>query len=106
MFFAKAYPRVYGINPIVSSIAIVQNKPDLVYYKMMNSAYIFNMQRLVPAIYTQDSLKMYLKTHPEAAVISRKQFDEEIRSVTDLVPVFEQKDIFENPTTVIYKLVR
>ncbi|WP_276362756.1 glycosyltransferase family 39 protein [Daejeonella sp. H1SJ63] len=103
LFFAKAYPRVYGINPIVSSIAIVQNKPDLVYYKMMNSAYIFNMQRLVPAIYTQDSLKMYLKTHPEAAVISRKQFDEEIRSVTDLVPVFEQKDIFENPTTVIYQ---
>jgi len=103
-FFAKAYPAVYGVNPVSASVSILKDKPDLVYYKMMNSAYIFNMQRLVPAIYTQDSLKMYLKAHPEAAVISRKQFDEEIRSAADLVPVFEQKDTFENPTTVIYEL--
>lgn len=104
LFFAKAYPAVYGINPVVSSIPIIQKKPDLVYYKMMNSAYVFNMERIIPAIYSQDSLRTYLKAHPDAAVISRKQFDEEIRSATDLVPVFEQKDTFENPTTIIYEL--
>lgn len=104
LFFGKAYPAVYGINPVVSSIPILQKKSDLVYYKMMNSAYVFNMERIIPAIYSQDSLKAYLKAHPDAAVISRKQFDEEIRSATDLVPVFEQKDTFENPTTIIYEL--
>ena len=106
LFFAKAYPRVYGINPVVASLELLKNKPNLVYYKMINSAYIFNMQRLVPAIHSQDSLSNYLKKHPDALVISRKQFETEILVAGDMVPVFEQKDTFENPITVIYKSVR
>jgi hypothetical protein len=106
LFFAKAYPRVYGINPVVASQELLTNKPNLVYYKMINSAYIFNLQRLIPAIHNQDSLSNYLKKHPDALVISRKQFETEIQVAGDMVPVFEQKDTFENPITVIYKSVR
>jgi hypothetical protein len=73
---------------------------------MINSAYIFNLQRLIPAIHSQDSLSNYLKKHPDALVISRKQFETEIQVAGDMVPVFEQKDTFENPITVIYKSVR
>jgi hypothetical protein len=106
LFFAKAYPGVYGINPVAGSLELLKNKPDLVYYKMMNSAYIFNMQRLVPAIQTQDSLSLYLKAHPDAMVISRKEFETEIQAAGKLNLVFEQKDTFESPITVIYKSVR
>ncbi|MDP3467480.1 MAG: glycosyltransferase family 39 protein [Daejeonella sp.] len=103
LFFAKAYPRVYGINPVAGSLELLKNKPDLVYYKMMNSAYVFNMQRLVPAIHSQDSLSLFLNEHPDVLVISRKQFEKELEAAGNLVPVFEQKDTFENPVTVIYK---
>jgi len=106
LFFAKAYPEVYGINPVAGSIELIKDKPDLVYYKMMNSAYIFNLQRLIPVIQSQDSLSVYMKAHPDAVVISRKQFEPEIQAAGDLMPVFEQKDTFENPTTVIYELRR
>ena len=106
LFFAKAYPEVYGINPVASSIKMIKDKPDLVYYKMMNSAYVFNMQRLIPAIQSKDSLSGYLKYHPDAVVISRKQYEPEIKAAGDIVLVFEQKDTFENPTTVIYELRR
>ncbi|MFA6944895.1 MAG: glycosyltransferase family 39 protein, partial [Pedobacter sp.] len=104
LFFAKAYPEVYGVNPVAGSIELVKDKPELVYYKMMNPAYIFNMQRLVPAIQSQDSLALYLELHPDATVISRKQFEQEIQVAGDMIPIFEQKDTFENPTTVIYEL--
>ncbi len=104
LFFSKAYPEVYGINPVAGSMELMKDKPDLVYYKMMNSAYVFNLQRLVPAIQSQDSLAVYLQSHPDALVISRKQFELEILSVGDMIPIFEQKDTFENPRTVIYKL--
>ena len=103
LFFAKAYPQVYGINPVAGSLELLRNQPDLVYYKMMNPAYLFNMQRLVPAIQSQDSLSLYLKAHPNAKVISRKQFEKEIQAAGDMVSVFEQKDTFENPITVIYE---
>jgi len=106
LFFAKAYPEVYGINPVAGSLELIKDKPDLVYYKMMNSAYIFNLKRLIPAIQSQDSLSVYIKAHPDAVVISRKQFEPEIQAAGDLIPVFEQKDTFENPATVIYELRR
>ncbi len=104
LFFSKAYPRVYGINPVAASLELLENKPNPVYYKMMNPAYIFNMQRLIPAIQSQDSLSVYLKEHPDATVISRKQFEGEIQAAGKMIPVFEQKDTFENPVTVIYSL--
>jgi 4-amino-4-deoxy-L-arabinose transferase-like glycosyltransferase len=106
LFFAKAYPEVYGINPVAVSIEMIKNKPNLVYYKMMNSAYVFNMQRLIPAIQSQDSLSVYLKFHPDAVVLSRKQYETEILAAGDMISVFEQKDTFENPSTVIYELRR
>jgi len=103
LFFEKAYPRVYGINPVEGSLNMLRNQHDLVYYKMMNPAYIFNLQRLVPAIQSQVSLSLYLKEHPDAKVISRKQFQKEIQAAGDMVLVFEQKDTFESPITVIYE---
>lgn len=106
LFFFKAYPAVYTINPVAGSVDLIKNKPDLVYYKMMNSAYVFNIERIIPAIQSQDSLADYMKKHPEAYVISRKQFQDEIQTAADLIPVFEQQDTFENPITVIYELRR
>lgn len=46
LFFSMAYPNVYNINPVTSSMARIRDKPKLVYYKMMNSAYVFNLQRI------------------------------------------------------------
>jgi len=106
LFFAKAYPGVYGINPVAGSLELLKNKPELVYYKMMNSAYIFNLERLVPAIHSQDSLSLFLKNHPGALVISRKEFENEIRAAGKMTSIFEQKDIFENPVTVIYRSIK
>lgn len=104
LFFAKAYPEVYGKNPVSGSIEIVKNKPELVYYKMMNPAYVFNLERIIPAINTPDSLASYMKENPHAAVISRSEFASEITTIKDMSLVFEGRDIFENPTTVIYEL--
>lgn len=106
LFFAKAYPRVYASNPVVGSLKLLENKPDLVYYKMMNSAYIFNLERLVPAIHNQDSLTLFLKKYPDALVISRKEFENEIQAAGKMLQIFEQKDNFENPVTVIYRSIK
>jgi hypothetical protein len=104
LFFSNAYPEVYSINPVASSIEKIKHKEKIVYYKMMNSAYVFNMQRIIPVIYTQDSLTNYLIKNPDAAVISRRGYEAEILSCGDLRMIFEQKDTFEKPITVIYEL--
>ena len=104
LFFARAYPRVYANNPVAGSIEMLKHNPKLVYYKMMNPAYVFNLQRIIPLINTTDSLALYMQENPDAAVISRSQFADEITIIEGMVSVFEDKDIFESPTTVIYRL--
>lgn len=104
LFFTKAYPEVYSINPVNSSIGKLKHKEKIVYYKMMNSAYVFNMQRIIPVIHNQDSLARYLLKNPDAVVISRRQYETEILSSGDMKMIFEQKDTFENPVTAIYEL--
>ena len=103
LFFAKAYPEVYKKNPVNSSLHLLENRPHLVYYGIMNPAYIFNLRRVIPSAGSMEELKVFLQKHPGAAVISRKSYKEEIESQTGLKPIFEQKDTFENPTTIIFE---
>lgn len=104
-FFSRAYPEVYSINPVAGSLELVKPQQEMVYYKMINPAYIFNLQRIIPMISTADSLKDYMKEHPGALLISRKQYEDEILQAIGMTPFFEQRDTFEKPVTVIYRLV-
>ena len=103
VFFVKAYPEFYQRNPVNSSFHLLENRPHMIYYGIINPAYIFNLQRVIPSANSIEELKKYLQEHPGAAVISRKSYQEEIESQTGLKPVFEQKDTFENPTTIIFE---
>ncbi len=104
LFFSRAYPEVYSINPVAGSLTLVKAQPDLVYYKMFNPAYIFNLQRTIPRVNTADSLKIFMQKHPHALLITRKQYEDEIMEATGMIAVFEQQDTFEMPATAIYQL--
>lgn len=103
LFFVKAYPEVYRQNPVNSSLHLLESRPHIIYYGIMNPAYIFNLRRVIPSADSMEELKKFLQEHPGAAVISRKSYQEEIESQTGLKAVFEQKDTFENPTTIIFE---
>lgn len=102
-FFAKAYPTVYANNPVSASVKLLENKHNVAYYGLMNSAYVFNMQRIIPHLSTREQLQQYLNDHPDAIIISRKSYQEEIEANTRLKPIFEQRDTFETPTTIIFE---
>lgn len=101
LFLVKAYPAVYENNPVSSSVRILRDRPHLVAYRILNPAFIFNLRRTIPYADSVSELKEFLSKHPGAAVISRKSYQEEIGSATGLKPVFEQRDTFESPTTII-----
>ncbi len=103
LFFLFAYPAVYEKNPVNSSLDLLKSRPHLVSYRILNPAYIFNLRRTVPYVNSVSELKQFLDRHPGAAVISRKSYQAEIEAQTGLQPVFEQKDTFENPTTIIWE---
>ncbi|HYK76921.1 MAG TPA: glycosyltransferase family 39 protein [Daejeonella sp.] len=101
-FFWKAYPAVYSANPVSVSLPLVQKKEHLVYYKMLNPAYIFTLQQTIPRIGDLTELKNYVRQNPDAVIISRKEFMEEILSTGDFKLIFEQRNTLETPVTVIF----
>ena len=102
LFFAKAYPAVYAENPVSASLGFVNRQSKLVGYKLMNPAFVFNLQRIIPGFESPGDLKKYLETNPDALIISRKKYQPEVDSL-GLQVVFEQRDTFEKPVTVIYR---
>ncbi|WP_207427141.1 glycosyltransferase family 39 protein [Pedobacter sp. SYSU D00535] len=101
LFFAFAYPAVYSKNPVSASFEALQKQEELVYYKMMNPAYVFNLKRVIPGFHTVEELKSYVDEHPHALIISREKYQAEIDSAFKVKVVFEQQDTFEKPVTVI-----
>lgn len=104
-FFGFAYPKVYSQNPVRVTLDQLKGK-ELVYYKLMNPAYIFNLQRVVPKLNDTSELKQYMVRHPKAILISRKEFLPEILSAGDFVKTFEQRNTLEKTVTVILEPVR
>ena len=49
-----------------------------------------------------DSIGAKLKEHPDALIISRKEFENELKKL-NLEVIAEHHDIFELPTTIILK---
>ncbi|GAB3658629.1 glycosyltransferase family 39 protein [Echinicola sediminis] len=101
IFFWLAFPKIDRQNPVVSSNTPDLQQEDLYYFKIFNPAFSFYLQRPL-----EDLEKT---SHPHKAkgyLITRKKHLKELELLDiRFVKVFEGKDLFESPTTVVLKLI-
>ncbi|HEX6847114.1 MAG TPA: glycosyltransferase family 39 protein [Chitinophagaceae bacterium] len=100
LLFSWLYPAIYKQNPMSMSIAKVRQYENIVSYQIFHPSYTYYLPKRVPVFKNLDSLKIYLKEN-KAAIISRKNFAEELRSI-GLKEELSIHDLFEGNTTVIY----
>jgi len=105
LFFTAVYPKVYLNNPVHDSAKGLINK-KLVYYKKLNPAYVFKIKKVIRGFENPESLKEYIKLNPDALVISRIEFAQEIESTLEVDTIFKKRDTFERPVTAVFKLKR
>ncbi len=53
---------------------------------------------------TKDELIEFSMNNPGGQIITRTEFEEDYDDVLNLEEVIRQKDIFENPTTIILRV--
>ena len=100
LMFNWLYPTIYKNNPMSKTIDRVKKHDHIVSYQIFHPSYTYYLPERVPVFKNLDSLKIYLQG-TKAAVISRKNFAEELRSI-GLKEEASIHDLFEGNTTVIF----
>ena len=100
LMFNWLYPSIYKQNPMSMTIDKVKQYDNVVSYQIFHPSYTYYLPERVPVFKDLDSLKTFLLTN-KAAVISRKNFAEDLRSI-GLREKHAVHDLFEGNTTVIY----
>ena len=72
-------------------------------YKIYNSAFSFYIRKPFIELENLSDLKAYIQ-HNKGYIITRKSYSDELKNISQLEKLAEAKDIFEIPTTVIYKI--
>jgi 4-amino-4-deoxy-L-arabinose transferase-like glycosyltransferase len=100
VFLNYLYPAIYQKNPMSQTIDSVKKFDKVVAYQIFHPSFTYYLSERVKVFKDLDSLKIYL-TENKAAVISRKKFTEELKSI-QLKELHSIHDLFEGNTTVIY----
>ncbi|HAA12741.1 MAG TPA: phospholipid carrier-dependent glycosyltransferase [Cytophagales bacterium] len=95
------YPQMDAWNPVVRTLPDMDTERPIVYYRVMNPAYIFYLDEPVPATHTLAELEAFLEENPDAYVISRIGWRRDFNKISGLTEWREVKDILEIPTTLI-----
>ena len=103
IFLYIFYPAVDRENPVYKSMDLVQQDLPMAHYKHFNAGFSFYYQKPIPKLNTIEEVRGFLSEHPEAFVITRKKYGEDLKEINSLQLVREQKDIFEFPVTQIYR---
>ena len=101
VFFNWLYPSLYKQNPMSQTIEMVKQYDKVVSYQIFHPSYTFYLPERVTVFKSIDSLKIFMQAN-KAIVISRKNFEEELKSI-GLKEKAAVHDLFEGNTTVLYE---
>lgn len=100
LVFSITMPAIDRMNPVSQSLFLFEEDIPVAYYKRINPAYVFNLQRKIPRLENEAELDDFIKSNGKVYIISaRKEWGEVNKP--DLEVVFEKKYLFEPPTSIV-----
>ncbi|MEL6484328.1 MAG: glycosyltransferase family 39 protein [Bacteroidota bacterium] len=101
--FGFVYPKLTASSPVSVAQNFIQDDIEVVVFKRFDSAFVINFQRTYQVFTTYEALEQFLKQHPNVMVLTNTRHPEDIKALENLTLVLEQKALFENHVTRIYK---
>ncbi|MDJ1503078.1 glycosyltransferase family 39 protein [Xanthocytophaga agilis] len=101
VLFGYAYPKVDKENPVAQTLRLLPNQQVVVGFKLFNPAYVYYLKRSIPVMHDPKELSLFLRQHPNAIVISREEFMNELTDIAHWKVLKKRRDTFESPTTVL-----
>lgn len=106
LIFTVIYPKLTATSPVAKASTILENT-EIVAYQRFDAAFPINLKKVIPVVNNMESLNQYITIHPNTVVMTNtrdQKVVEQLKQNTKLKLVFEQKALFENHTTRIFKL--
>lgn len=102
-FFYILFPKIDAHNPVSQSIPLIEDRTlPIVAYRDFNPAFVFAFQHPVKKFETDETLLAFEKFNKHFYVITQKKYLPEL-SAYGFTILFEGKDLFEQPITVVLK---
>ena len=101
LFFYLIFPQVDAENPTRKLIPLMDTDSQVISYKRLNAAFVFELQREIPKYEELADIEEAMKQSSKGYVISRKVYLEELEQIPGLNYVGEARDTFENPTSLL-----
>lgn len=104
VFFHVVFPIINAQNPVKISQEYVDKEAEFVWFNRMNPAFVFWLQREIPRAHTREDIEGFLNQNPGGYIISSlRDYERNKEWMNDagLTILVQQKDLFENPTTII-----
>jgi 4-amino-4-deoxy-L-arabinose transferase-like glycosyltransferase len=95
------YPALYNQNPVAKTINLVKQSSHILAYNLYNPGFRFYVDKDIATGDTA-ALHMLLNNYKDAIIITRARYSDSLKGLP-VLEVARHKDIFELPTTVIYK---
>jgi 4-amino-4-deoxy-L-arabinose transferase-like glycosyltransferase len=103
-FFFILYPKIDTQNPIAKTLPLIDKNKTVAAFGLYNSSYSFYLKKPFIPLHDTIDLKKFVNQNAGGYVISRKQRLNEIQKVKGLEIIAEEKDLFENTTTIILQV--
>ncbi len=101
LFFYFLFPKVDDLNPVQKTSKIVNESPQLVYYKRMNQGYPFLLGREVEEV-SIEQLRQMTDRGENFTLITREKYLEELMDL-QLTEITREIDLFDGTTTVLMR---
>ncbi len=99
--FTFVLPATDARNPVSRSMPLIrQCDRPVAYFDWINSAYVFQYGKPIPKLANDADLEEFVRRNGKVLIISSKKAWENAHN-PDFKVVFECKDLFENPTSVV-----
>lgn len=102
--FSFIYPKITAQSPVSLAIEKVDIKGNAMLYKGYDPAFLFNFQRTFPFSNNKETALKFLRENPDGYIITKEKFFSSEWNDVDSEILLKQKSLFENYTTVIFKL--
>jgi len=102
LVLAVVYPTLYQQNPVAKTIDAVKQSNHVFGYNLFNPGFRFYVDKNIESAGDTAALHKLLNTHKDAIILTRTRYADSLKTLP-LQEIARHKDIFELPTTVIYK---
>lgn len=96
------YPALYNQNPVAKTINTVKQSSHIFGYNLFNPGFRFYLNNDIPKANDTTELRKILDTYKDAVIITRTRYIDSLKHLP-IIEVGRHRDIFELPTTIIYK---